>query len=1172
MALLLFCMQTEAQRFFNLTATEVEVDTMLPHFGYSVPLEGRYQDSVYTVSIVYPDFVDMTIADITNYNRLSGAMLPELPVLTQRIVTDRKRASLEVSFCPLVFRNHRYQALAGFMLKVEAKALTRSMHRSQVLTRTGAAGARYADNSVLATGRWAKIRVPATGVYQLSEALIRKAGFTDLSKVKIYGYGGHLQNEKLTEADLIAYDDLKELATCTVNGRRLFYAKGPVSWASAGDVTRIRNPYSDYGYYFLTQTDGAPLTVDADAFLQSFYPGNDDYHVLHEVDNFAWFQGGRNLFEDTPIAKGTSKTYTLASAARNSTGKVSVVLSAGMAGSASIKVNGREVGQINIVLSQYDKGNAAGKTFQVDNLSANNEVEITTIKGGPIRLDYIQLTLSEPKPAPDLAAATFPVPEYVHTITNQNLHADGPADMVIIIPTSQKLLSQAQRLKAFREKNDGLRVRIIPSDELFNEFSSGTPDANAYRRYLKMLYDRADTDADMPRYLLLFGDCAWDNRMNTSEWRQARTEDYLLCFESENSFNEVLCYVDDGFFGLLDDGEGVAPDKSDKLDLAVGRFPVTTEEEAKILVDKTISYALNDQAGAWQNTLVFMGDDGNNNLHMTDLNDAAEDVAVRYPGYVIKKIMWDTFKRESSSTGYTYPDVTIAIKQYQASGALIMDYAGHGRADQISHEAVLKLNDFKNFSNKRLPLWITASCDIMPFDGTIPTIGETALLNKNGGAVAFFGTTRTVYAYYNKKINMTYLRYVLSKINGKPVTIGEAQRLAKNLMITGGQDLTENKLQYSLLGDPALTLNMPTERVVIDSINGIPVGSSSGRASLKAGSLVRVQGHIDGHEGFNGVVSGTVRDKKERIVCRLNDTSDEGAERPFTYTDRTKILYNGSDSVKNGRFSFLFAVPKDIDYESGTGLMNVYAVNNDHTIAANGYSESFTVGGSDIAGNDSIGPSIFCYLNSPEFTDGGSVNARPYFVAKITDKDGLNTTGSGVGHDLQLTIDGDMSKTYSLNDYFVYDFGSYTKGSVGFSIPLLSEGQHTLTFRAWDILNNSSTTSLNFHVVEGMGAGDVNIIATDNPAVTSTTFIVTHNMGNAPADVEIEVYDRSGRKLWTGVETGVTDMNGYTRSWDLMISGGGRLQPGIYFYRAKLTVQGSSKLSKARKLIVVDNK
>ena len=284
MALLLFCMQTEAQRFFNLTATEVEVDTMLPHFGYSVPLEGRYQDSVYTVSIVYPDFVDMTIADITNYNRLSGAMLPELPVLTQRIVTDRKRASLEVSFCPLVFRNHRYQALAGFMLKVEAKALTRSMHRSQVLTRTGAAGARYADNSVLSTGRWAKIRVPATGVYQLSEALIRKAGFTDLSKVKIYGYGGHLQNEKLTEADLIAYDDLKELATCTVNGRRLFYAKGPVSWASAGDVTRIRNPYSDYGYYFLTQTDGAPLTVDADAFLQSFYPGNDDYHVLHEVD------------------------------------------------------------------------------------------------------------------------------------------------------------------------------------------------------------------------------------------------------------------------------------------------------------------------------------------------------------------------------------------------------------------------------------------------------------------------------------------------------------------------------------------------------------------------------------------------------------------------------------------------------------------------------------------------------------------------------------------------------------------------------------------------------------------------------------------------------------------------------------------------------------------------
>ena len=68
----------------------------------------------------------------------------------------------------------------------------------------------------------------------------------------------------------------------------------------------------------------------------------------------------------------------------------------------------------------------------------------------------------------------------------------------------------------------------------------------------------------------------------------------------------------------------------------------------------------------------------------------------------------------------------------------------------------------------------------MPFDGTSPTIGETAVLNSRGGAVAFFGTTRTVYANYNKVLNMSFLRHVLSYDNGRAITIGEAQRRAKN--------------------------------------------------------------------------------------------------------------------------------------------------------------------------------------------------------------------------------------------------------------------------------------------------------------------------------------------------------------------------------------------------------
>ena len=133
-------------------------------------------------------------------------------------------------------------------------------------------------------------------------------------------------------------------------------------------------------------------------------------------------------------------------------------------------------------------------------------------------------------------------------------------------------------------------MRIVPADELFNEFSSGTPDANAYRRYLKMLYDRAETEEDMPSYLLLFGDCVWDNRLNTSDCAGLNADDLLLCHESENSFSATDCYVDDGFFCLLDDGEGGKPDTTDKLDVAVGRLPVRNAYDAQIVVDKLIAY------------------------------------------------------------------------------------------------------------------------------------------------------------------------------------------------------------------------------------------------------------------------------------------------------------------------------------------------------------------------------------------------------------------------------------------------------------------------------------------------------------------------------------------------------------------------------------------------------
>lgn len=1207
----------EIREMVYLSSNTARVDSTLPAYVYALPVDGAYQDSTYTATLLYPEFIDLAPSEVERYERLSDGTIPgEMPTVNESLSFDRKRGAVVFSFCPVVFRNGKYQFLVSFLLDIKAEAKvtaarskaarTVRLNGSRSASRassTSSVSDRYATTSVLASGSWAKIRVKNTGVYQLTDAVIRKAGFSDINKVKIYGCGGNLIPEKITEESLKAHDDLRQVPQCIIGGKHLFYARGPVSWTSRTSGVRTRNPYSSYGYYFITQNNDTVATVDS-AHFEGSQHHNDDYHALYENDGYSWYPGGRNLFDADAIAAGKTKTltFTVPKGTTQTTLYVGISSNATKGATAQILAGDSVIGTISTKqLGDYDKGAAAYRTFILRDSLVSAKINIKNTSSNDIRLDYVSETWDVPTALPELSKVTQ-APEYVYNISNQNHHGDSQADMIIIIPASQKLKAQAERLKAFHESHDGLRVNIVPADELYNEFSSGTPDAAAYRNYLKMLYDRAGTESDQPKYLLLFGNGVWDNRLLTSECKSLNADDLLLMYESDNSFNEIYCYFDDSWYGLLDDGEGDNPAQQ-QIDVAVGRFPVADADEAKIAVDKTINYAANSNAGNWENDLVFMGDDGNNNLHMNDENNTAELVSEAYPDYAIHKVMWDAYTEVSSSTGNSYPEATAYIKKLQNNGALIMDYAGHGDAVQLSHEAVLKLSDFTSFANANLPLWITAACDIMAFDGVEQNIGVSSFLNSNGGSMAFYGTTRTVYANYNRFINRAFLRRVLSHTSdGKAMTIGEAHRLSQNdIMLgrfkdkewqyTGGHweqrtvtelDNTVNHLQYSLIGDPALSLNLPSLKVIIDSINGTAVASATTLPALKAGAVTSVKGHIaqaatssstttaaatTTATDFNGLITLTVWDNKELVTCKGN-TSAAVTDTVFTYYDRTKTIYQGQNTVKNGTFAFSFAVPKDINYSNQNGLITAFAVNSDKSKTAHGSSTAFTVGGSALAENDSIGPKVYAYLNSPTFVDGGSVNSTPYFVAEISDSDGINASGAGLGHDLQLVIDNSAAMTYSLNVNFTYAFNSYTEGTTWYSIPELTAGRHQLRFTAWDILNNATTTVLNFNVVKNLEPNILEITATDNPAKTSTTFIISHDRAESTVNTDIEVYDMAGRLVWEHAEESTSSDGTTAVTWNLCSSAGSRLPGGIYIYRAKLGCESSSKVSKVRKLII----
>jgi hypothetical protein len=314
------------------------------------------------------------------------------------------------------------------------------------------------------------------------------------------------------------------------------------------------------------------------------------------------------------------------------------------------------------------------------------------------------------------------------------------------------------------------------------------------------------------------------------------------------------------------------------------------------------------------------------------------------------------------------------------------------------------------------------------------------------------------------------------------------------------------------------------------------------------------------------MVTLTLQDSKDTVTCKNNDGS---ATKPYVFYERTKTLYEGSDSVRNGTFETSIPIPLDINYTNQSGRVNMYAVNKDKSVEVNGYSEDFTIGGSEtVTEKDSLGPAMFAYLNNPDFRDGGTVNETPYFYAVLSDTDGINTTGNGVGHDLEIIIDGDENKTYILNDYYENDFGSYTRGTVSFHIPTLEDGKHRLFFRAWDLKNHSSSTILNFVVQTGLRPSLLDVNASKNPASTSTTFIISYDRPDTETQFTVEVYDCFGRLWWKDEETGTSAGGYYTIDWDLTSNSGIPLPSGLYLYKVGISCNGSKESTKTKKILV----
>ena len=685
---------------------------------------------------------------------------------------------------------------------------------------------------------------------------------------------------------------------------------------------------------------------------------------------------------------------------------------------------------------------------------------------------------------------------------------------------------------------------------------------------MKMFYDRKTSEADAPKYLLLFGDGSFDNRKLTSAWKSVDMSNMLLTYQTENSLSSQS-YVIDDYFGFLDDADNKKSLQNKKLCLGIGRFPIRTVEQATQMVDKVISYMENKNTGSWKNNLCFMADDGSNTdgfmtEHMEFADQLAGYVESEHPEFLVNKLYYDAYKKDM--TAGTYPDVRSGLQKLLKDGLLLFNYTGHGGTTALSDEKVLTQTDINQFTYTHLPVWVTATCDFTRFDDLNTSAGEDVFLNKSSGGIALFTTVRVAYSRPNFPINDNVIRNLFERNNGRRRTLGEVMQATKNTLSS------VYKLGFCLIGDPAVKMAYPEFGMKVTTVNGQSVDGNS--ISFKALEKITVEGEVLDVSGqlvtdFTGIVNPTVKDSKVTVTCLKNSNKDDSPA--FTFTDYPNTIFIGNDSVRNGKFSFTFTVPKDISYSNLQGKMNLYAVDTESGNEAQGNFDNFIVGGtSDTAETDTIGPEIRAlYLNDTTFVDGGQVNTTPYFFAELWDKSGVNITGSSVGHDMMLVIDESTVLSYNLNSYYELLPGEDGTGIVKFPIPALEPGKHTAEFWVWDILNNSTVRTFTFEVVEGLKPFLFDVIATPGIAREQVTFHLMHNRPESRMRVGIMVYDLAGRQLWKHEESGTSGLfENYTVSWDLT-SGGARMRPGVYIYRAAISTDNSKDATKARKFIIL---
>lgn len=913
-------------------------------------------------------------------------------------------------------------------------------------------------------------------------------------------------------------------------GNEVWYSDGGVTWKEVnGERRHDRNTWA-VGKRFIVGSDGR---VKGDSMVYGV--------ALHEVELRNLCQSGQD-FVGEEFSKNRSEQdfrIEMPGAVNGTLASVRIRMAHGgnVQASARVFVNGEEKGVVTIPAAVGEECARSGESKWNFNVTGESVVVkiIYSVASSNGYLDWIEVNYKDQRQddgyygptAGDLVKDA----EVVGSVALGRLRELGDAEIIMV--SDDEMAGECERLGELHEAWDGLRYVTVRESEIFDDYGDGQPSKEAYREFLK---ERVAAGA---KYLVLMGDGCFDNRqLNRGTGSVNRYR--LKTYQSKESFSTSGSYCTDDWFGMVHDGQDII---HDSMNLCVGRIPAYTVEQARDYVDKVERYMMNDDLGEWKNQAIFLADDGDANEHARGADTVANMTAETYKGLLTRKLYFDQYQQEVTTQGESYPVLKKIFDDYIKDGVVMINYMGHGGYASLSSEQILSYTDMQNMVNKRLPIWVTGTCNFSRFDDVKDSGGETLLLNARGGGIALVSTTRTVYSSQNTKFNLELSKRLLQD----NMTIGEAVRQAKNERAKVGDD---NRLSFVLLGDPVLRVAVAHDRQVVCQADVDTAGALD---------VVRLHGQIVDDDDFNGKVHITVFDKEEKVRTLCNDCAED--DKPFEYRYRINPIFKGKAVVKGGLFELDFVVPKDIKYNFGTARIVMYAWDEERGLEGNGYNENLVIGGE---GNpeltDTTGPNMQVYVNEMVTKPIYYVGSDAMLIVKMDDESGVNTVGSGIGHDIMMWLDD--NEGINLNNYYEASVGSYKSGLLKYWMRGLSNGIHKIKVRSWDVANNSSSKEVTI-MVDSTYSGSINAVkVVPNPAVEWVDIVIEEDIKDAETEVLVEIFDLSGRKIW-GYHSAsdMAELGGnVVIRWDLT----GASSSGLYLVRVVL----GNKSVKTGKIVV----